>query len=94
MSECANPAELRKPALEQPVVSGEREEVCRVFANQGAGICADKFDIVMGKPLLNLTKRMAMLFRMLILIAEPRFASSWVVFSAAQDRIERNQLIM
>ena len=64
MSERVNPAKLRKPALEQPVVGGEPEQVGRVFADERAGICADKFNIVLHKPLLNLPKRVAMLLRM------------------------------
>ena len=89
-----NPAKLRKPALEQPVVGGEPEQVGRVFADERAGICADKFNIVLDKPLLDLIERMAMLFRMLILIAEPRVASSWFVLSIAQYRIERDRPII
>ena len=83
VSELANPTELRQPALESPVVGGEREEVIRIFANKRAGICADKFNIVLHKPLLNFTERMAMLFRMLILIAEPRLMSGRFMFRAA-----------
>ena len=83
MPELVNPTELREPALKAPVVGGGREEVGRVFADERAGICADKFNIVLDKPLLNLIERMAMLFRMEILIAEPRFASIWFVLPTA-----------
>src|SRR5205814_9935018 len=89
-SELATPTELRQPALESPVVGGEREEVIRIFANKRAGICADKFNIVLHKPPLNFSERMAVFLGMLILIAEPRLVSRRFIIPITKHWIERN----
>src|SRR5687767_2474919 len=93
MPELANPTELRQPALEPPVVAGQCEKIVRVLADERAGVRANEVYVVFGKPALDFSERMAVFFRMLILIAQPRLASRRFVIPITQHWIEWDQLI-
>src|SRR5438045_3329147 len=82
-SERSHPAQLRQPALDQPVVRRAREEILRpalsgveglVFQHR-AWIGPQVLDALVGEPALHFGERVPVLFGMLILIAQPRLAA-------------------
>jgi hypothetical protein len=75
LPELGNPAQLGQPGLRQPVVGGILEEIARLLANQRAGICPHVIDSIFLEPFLNFSESMAVLLRMLILVAQPRLPS-------------------
>src|SRR5436309_12809195 len=91
VTERAHPAELRQPRFRQPVVGGGSEQVFRLFTEDRARIGAQVFDAVLRKPALHFRDGMTMLFRVLILIAQPRVAPSRLAGAIAQDGVERHE---
>src|SRR5262245_25361101 len=68
-AERPHPANLGHPVLDIPVIDGRFEEVATVIAEDGAWECAQVLDPAAGEPVLHLSERVSMLFRMLILVA-------------------------
>jgi hypothetical protein len=50
MREGTDPAELRDPRLEPPVVAGRCEKLLRIIAEQRAGVRSHVLDAVVAKP--------------------------------------------
>ena len=90
MAERAHPAQLRQPAFRAPVVGGVREQLAWFIAQDCARIGPQIFDAILGKPALDLGERVAVLFGMLILIAEPRLPPRRLGAPISQHRIERD----
>src|SRR6266849_927840 len=74
VSDRADPADLRQPCLQVPVVRVACKEIFRIAVQQSAGIGAQIFNAVLREPLLHLAEGVAVFLRVLILIADPRFA--------------------
>src|ERR1035437_7671376 len=89
-SKLANPAQLRQPCLQQPIVGCILEEIARFFANEGAGIRPHVVDVVFLEPVLNLCEGMTVFLWMPILVAPPCLASCRLIPAIVQDRIKRN----
>src|SRR5436189_708248 len=73
--ETPHPFELRQPSLEPPVVLRRRKQIRGPISRHSARIAPHVLDVVLFEPALDYGERMPMLFRMLILIAQPRLAS-------------------
>ena len=84
----AYPSHLRQPSLGAPVVRRVREQLPWLVGEQRAWIGPQVLDAILGKPPLHLGERVAMLFGMLILIAQPRLAPRRLVSRSSQHRIE------
>ena len=69
--ERTNPADLREPPFEVPIVLGACKEIVRLGAQDGAGIGAHVLDAVLGKPALNFGERVPMFLGMAVLSAQP-----------------------
>src|ERR1017187_103990 len=91
LAESANPAKLREQRLGPPVVGGRCEQLFRLITDERARVRPHILDVVLIEPALHLGNRMTMLLRMLILIAQPRLASRWIILAIAQYRIEWDQ---
>ena len=82
--ERANPAQLSQPALGPPVVGRAREQLARLIPEHGARARPQVLNAILRKPVLHLRERVAVLFRMLILIAEPRRPPSRLAVAITQ----------
>ncbi len=90
MPQRANPAQLCQPTFGMPAVGSHREKLLRVLADQRARVSSDVLNAVFAKPALDLRDRVAVFFRMLILIAQPRLPPRRLVPPITQHRIERD----
>jgi hypothetical protein len=91
VAERPHPSELRQPSLDGPVVVCRCKHIVRVIAEDSARIAPHVLDVVLGEPPLYLGERVAVLFRMLILIAKPRLAASRLAAALSQHGIERDE---
>src|SRR5581483_12432827 len=82
-----NPAKLREPSLDSPVVRCRIEQSARLAAQDGARIGAHVLDVVRRKPGLDGGERMPVLLGMAVLIAEPRLVPRWLLPALPEHRI-------
>ena len=90
------PCDLGEQVLEPPIVLGRREELVgieRLGADERRGIGAQEFHVVVPEPRLYFGDRVAMLFGVLVLIAEPSNMSLRFFGAIAEDRVEGNDTV-
>src|SRR6266545_4012314 len=91
MRQGLGPAQLRKPVFEPPIVFGSAKKsvpLQRLGRDERIGVRSQEIDSVLAEPTLHFADRVAVLFGMYVLIAQPRLAAFGFGGSIAQHRIE------
>ncbi len=70
-----HPSDLREPSLNAPVICSACEQLLRFLTQHSTRVSTHVFHVICGKPALDFSQGMTVLFGMLILVSQPCRAS-------------------